>query len=148
MRLGGEVVFGLAVIGVTAALVNTPPARTAYTPPFHTTKRIEAGPGIAPVLEGASVQVDIKPARAGANIIDVFITGANGDLMRVREVSGLLQAPRAGLTSLPVAITSGEPGHYVATAVSIPFPGRWTLRLDLRTSDFDETSLPITFTVR
>jgi copper transport protein len=147
-RLGGEVVFGVAVIGVTAALVNTPPARTAYTPPFHTTKRIEAGPGTSPALVGATVQVDIKPARAGANIIDVYITGANGDLMRVREVSGQLQATRAGLTSLPVTISSGEPGHYVATAVSIPFPGRWTLRLDLRTSDFDETTLPIAFTVR
>jgi copper transport protein len=39
---------------------------------------------------------------------------------------------------LPVDLTPAEPGHYVAPQMTIPFPGRWTVELSVRTSDIDE----------
>lgn len=146
--VGGEVVLGIAVIAVTAALVNTAPARTSYTPAFHTDRKIPVTDGAASAMEGGRIQVDIKPARTGANIVDIFLTSASGDLLRVQEVTGLLAPANGSVGAIPVEIASGEPGHYVATAVSIPFPGRWVLRLDLRTSEFDEVPVPVEFTVR
>ena len=50
---------------------------------------------------------------------------------------------RKGDTSLPVELTDAEPGHYVATALTVPSPGDWTLRLIVRTSDIDEQTIDV-----
>ncbi len=146
--MGAEVVLGVAVIAVTAALVNTAPARTSYTPAFHTDRKIPVADGAASAMAGGRIQVDIKPARTGPNVIDIFLSGADGDLLRVQEMTGQLAPANGSVGAMPVEIASGEPGHYVATSVAIPFPGKWVLRLDLRTSEFDEVPVPVVFTVR
>ncbi|SCE98341.1 copper transport protein [Micromonospora viridifaciens] len=149
--VAGEVVLGVAVVSITAVLVNTAPARTSYAPPVHTTvpmptteDAVDAAPGLA----GASIEVTIEPARAGSNVADIYITGRDGSLIAVPEISGELESPNREVPALPVKVTAAEPGHYVANSMSIPFPGSWMLRLDIRVSDFDETPVRVQFTAR
>ncbi|GAA1313475.1 transport integral membrane protein [Planotetraspora silvatica] len=148
--VAGEVVLGVAVVSITAVLVNTAPARTSYAPPVHTTVPLPTavadavGPGAG--LGGGSVEVKIEPAKPGSNVADIYITGRNGSLFAVPEVSGALESRDRSVPALPVKVSAAEPGHYVANSMSIPYPGEWVLRLDIRVSDFDETPVRVPFT--
>ncbi|MEV6368179.1 copper resistance protein CopC [Micromonospora musae] len=145
----GEILLGVAVVSITAVLVNTVPARTSYAPPVHTTVPIPAAAAeSAAGLRDASVEVNIEPARAGNNVADIYLTGPDGSLVAVPEISGRLESPDRDVPALPVTVTAAEPGHYVANSMSIPFPGEWVLRLDIRVSDFDETPVRVQFTAR
>lgn len=97
-------------------------------------------------LRGGSIQVKIEPARPGGNTADIYLTGRDGRLVAVPEISGALESRDRGVPALPVTVTAAEPGHYVAGSMSIPYPGEWALRLDIRVSDFDETRVRVPFT--
>ncbi|WP_285705741.1 copper resistance protein CopC [Microtetraspora sp. NBRC 16547] len=147
----GEVVLGVAVVSITAVLVDTAPARTSYAPPVHTKVPVPgAADGADPAtgLRGGSVEVKIEPARSGSNVADIYLTGRDGSLVAVPEVSGELESSDRTVPALPVKISAAEPGHYVANLMSIPYPGAWVLRLDIRVSDFDETPVRVPFTAR
>ncbi|MEV1329467.1 copper resistance protein CopC [Micromonospora costi] len=145
----GEILLGVAVVSITAVLVNTAPARTSYAPPVHTTVPVPAAAAeSAAGLQDASIEVKIEPARSGSNVADIYLTGPDGSLVAVPEVSGRLESPDRDVPALPVTVTAAEPGHYVANSMSIPFPGEWVLRLDIRVSDFDETPVRVQFTAR
>ncbi|MFC0505099.1 copper resistance protein CopC [Micromonospora costi] len=145
----GEILLGVAVVSITAVLVNTAPARTSYAPPVHTTVPVPAAAAeSAAGLQDASIEVNIEPARSGSNVADIYLTGPDGSLVAVPEVSGQLESPDRDVPALPVTVTAAEPGHYVANSMSIPFPGEWVLRLDIRVSDFDETPVRVRFTAR
>lgn len=150
VSVGTEAVLGVGVIAVTAILVNSAPARTAYTPVVDKTVVLPDEAQQLLRLDNAAVRLKVTPARTGANVFDVYLKASASErkLFRVAEVTGRLDAANSKVQSLPVTITQAEPGHYVATAVSIPFPGRWFLRLDLRVSEFDEVPLSIPFKVR
>ncbi|MFF4771592.1 copper resistance CopC/CopD family protein [Microtetraspora fusca] len=146
-----EVVLGVAVVSITAVLVDTAPARTSYAPPVHTKVPVPAaadGADPATGPRGGSVEVKIEPARAGSNVADIYITGRDGSLVAVPEVSGELESRDRSVPAFPVKISAAEPGHYVANSMSIPYPGAWVLRLDIRVSDFDETPVRVPFTAR
>ncbi|WP_371778268.1 copper resistance CopC/CopD family protein [Streptosporangium subroseum] len=147
--VAGEVVLGIAVLSITAVLVNTAPARASYAPPVDSTVPFPADAADAiPGLRGGSVEVKIEPARLGGNVADIYINGRDGSLVTVPEVSGALESRDRTIPALPVKVVAAEPGHYVANSMSIPYPGDWVLRLDIRISDFDETPVRVPFTAR
>lgn len=123
-RLGGtvagEVLLGAAVLAVTAVLVDAVPARIAYAPPVSLVLR---GPA------GATVEVKVKPAKAGDNVADVYLVGSDGFLLTTAEVTGRLGAPDGGSAGRAVELTQAEPGHFVASRLPVPYRGRWTLDL-------------------
>jgi copper transport protein len=136
-----EAVLGVVVLGVTASLVNAAPARVKYAPPYDITV---AGP------VGGKVQVHVVPAKQGQNVTDVYLVQRDGRLLDPPEVSARLKPPSStkDLGPLPVEITAAEPGHYVATAMTVPNPGHWTLELSVRTSDIDEDVVDVPVRIR
>ncbi len=136
--VAGEAFLGVAALGVTATLVNTAPARVSYTDPVHTTV---AGPA------GTRVQVSVNPAKQGPNVLDVYMVKRDGMLLVVPELTAKLIPPdSSGPISVPLG--SAEPGHYVASRMSAPFPGKWKLRLQIRTSEIDERDIDIPVRIR
>jgi copper transport protein len=125
-------------LGVTATLVNTAPARVTYVDPVRTTV---AGPS------GTRVQVAVNPAKQGPNVLDVYLVKRDGMLLVVPELSAKLIPPGSS-GALNVPLGSAEPGHYVASRMSVPYPGKWKLRLQIRTSDIDERDVEIPVHVR
>ena len=132
-----EAVLGVAVLGVTATLVNATPARVAYAPPIDASA---AGPA------GSRMQLHLERTEPGAYVLDVYLNARGGGLMLPQEVRGRLKGSDVG--ALPVALAPAEPGHYVADRLSVPFPGRWTLELAVRTSEFDEDVVDIPVRIR
>jgi copper transport protein len=146
--VGGEVLFGMVILAVTSALVGLTPARDDYAPPVDATvalpARIAAGLGVA----SGRIRLHAVPARQGGNVLDVYLIGPGGRLLRAEQVSGRIDAVGRDFAAEPIEVAEAEPGHYVASAVSLPFPGRWALRLDVRVSDFDEYPVTVSFDVR
>jgi copper transport protein len=137
--VAGETFLGIAVLGVTAALVNTAPARVAYVDPIDKTV---SGPG------GMRVEVKVNPAKQGSNVADVYLVQRNGSLQQVPELTARL-APSGGSSGpLNVKFRPAEPGHYVASPMIVPYPGKWTLRLEVRTSEIDESDLEVPVKIR
>jgi len=136
--VAGEACLGIAALGVTATLVNTAPARVSYVDPVHTTV---AGPA------GTRVQVSVDPAKQGPNVLDVYLVKRDGMLLIVPELTAKLIPPgSAGPINVPLG--SAEPGHYVVSRMSVPYPGKWKLRLQIRTSDIDESDLDVPLKIR
>ena len=138
--VAAEAVLGVGVLGLTAGLVNAAPARVAYAPPLNLTVA-----GVA----GGKVQLHVAPAKQGENVADIYLVQKNGSLLVPPEVTARLKPPKGqDLGALPVDLTAAEPGHYVATAMSVPNPGRWTLALNIRTTDIDEDEINLPLHIR
>jgi copper transport protein len=146
--VAAEVVLGAGVLSLTAVLVNTAPARTSYAPPVRAKVAFPATAGTHTRLDGGNVEVELTPAKRGANVADIYLVAKDKTLVDVPEVSGRLQSANRSIGALPVKVAAAEPGHYVASAMSIPYPGSWVLWLDIRTSDFDEVPVHFPFTAR
>jgi copper transport protein len=135
--VGAEVVVAAAVLAFTALLVNAAPAKTAYARPFAAT--LTSG--------DLSVNVVVDPAKAGRTDIHVYTLTTSGGIKEVAELTGALRLPAQDIGPIAVTFTRAGPGHFSAYAVDIPIPGRWSLDLTVRTSEFDEstvtTPLPI-----
>jgi copper transport protein len=125
-----EVVLGVVVLGVTATLVNAEPARVAYAPPVDVT---------VPGPQGGRIQLHMEPAKQGENVVDFYLLAKGGGLVVPPEVTARLAPPEGeNVGALPVELAAAEPGHYVAPRMTVPFPGRWTVELSVRTSEIDE----------
>ncbi|MEX2291457.1 MAG: copper resistance protein CopC [Mycobacteriales bacterium] len=128
----------VVVLAVTAALVETTPARSAYAPLISETK-VVAG--------DLRVQVDLEPARAGLNQMHVYYTGAGGKAVDVEEVTA--RFTRVGTDEVvPVDVPPDSLGHYEQLKVPLPDPGQWRLLLTTRTSDVDAPATSFTFRIR
>ncbi len=135
----GETFLGIAVLAVTAVLVNTTPARVAYVDPIDTTV---SGPG------GMTVEVKINPAKQGENVADVYLLQRDGALRQVPELTARLRSEDGSSGPFDVAFRRAEPGHYVASPMTVPYPGDWTLRLQIRTSEIDESDIDLPIRIR
>src|SRR5262249_40604236 len=116
--VAGETFLGIATLAVTAALVNTAPARVAYVDPID--KTVAAAGGM-------TVELKINPAKQGENVADVYLMRGNGNLLEVPELTARLQPKNGSSGPLEVAFRRVEPGHYVASPMTVPYPGDWNL---------------------
>jgi copper transport protein len=132
-----ETCIAVAVVAVTAVLVETPPARTAYAAPLVTIKEI--GPD-------TRVQIDLDSARVGVNPLHVYLTGPGGKAIDVPEVTARLSHPDGG--SLTIPLPRESLGHYETYRLAVPYAGTWRLDVMVRTSDVDVETASITTTFR
>jgi copper transport protein len=143
-----ELILGAVVLSVTTVLVSTAPARNSYAPPVRAEVAIPVTARTHTGLDGGRVELKLTPAKRGANVADIYLVAKNESLVNVPEVSGRLESGKKNIGSLPVEVSAAEPGHYVASAITIPYPGRWVLWLNIRTSDFNEIPVNFPFTAR
>ena len=113
-----EVGMAIAILGVTALLVNAAPARTAPVD------------GIAQVtMKSPTVWVDVEatPGRAGTNEVHVTALDPNGTLTNVDDITMRASLPDRDVAPIDVELRDLGPGHYVANTLTFPFPGKWRL---------------------
>lgn len=125
----GEVGLLVLVLAATAALIQTPPARTAVDP------------GIVDVdvrlASGATAQLVIDPARAGSNEIHVY--ASTKDRRLDDAVTNVLlegDGPN-GIENLKLPLLPSGPGHFTTPARTIPFPGTWTFSVIVERGRFE-----------
>jgi len=137
-----EVSIAAVVLGLTAALVATPPGGHDHGPAAAATGA-PAGPFLgALALPGAGdVQVWVDPARPGNNQIVLNVRDSGGINQDVPDVQAQLRLSDGDVGPLPVALARTGPGQFVGDAVLVPMAGMWRLSLRVRTTDFDETTV-------
>lgn len=140
-----EAALGAVVLGVTAMLVNAEPGRTATAAPpgpVHRVIRYDTG---GPNGRG-QFTVDVDPAAAGPNTVRVTVEDRDGAPHDVAELHSTFTVRQLG--PFPVALQHTAPGEYIAHAVQLPYSGTWQLRVTVRTSDIDETTVATPIDIR
>ncbi len=140
---GLEVALATGVLGVTAMLVNAPPARTAFAAPVSTTVAFDTG---GPNGKG-SVQVFVGPAKTGNDTVHIEVVSPSGDPESVPQLTASLTLPDRQLGPLPVTLSGAGTSHYYG-GTTIPLAGAWKLSVTVRTDDIDETTVVVPVTIR
>jgi copper transport protein len=122
---GAELVVMTAVVGVTAALVNAPPARTEVAMHGPYEQEVELGPLMA--------HVTVMPAMPGVNEIHLEFEDEAPDAVRV-----LASLPARDIGPLRYPAKPGdEPRAYVVDAANLSLAGDWRLRIEARRGEFE-----------
>ncbi|MDQ1462206.1 MAG: copper transport protein, partial [Actinomycetota bacterium] len=120
-----EVVFGIAVLALTAMLVNAQPARSALTPTLFSTT-ISAGTGERAML----ISLTVDPARVGPNTIHVFTETTKGEPLNIRDMTAKLVSVD-GQTSVPANLVRGGASHFLTSAAIVPTPGKYQMLIEV-----------------
>jgi copper transport protein len=146
-----ETAGAVIVLGLTAALVNAEPARTAEaattpvvqaTPDGQTLPFDTGGPG-----GKGSLKVYITPAHTGPNLLDVTVEDPTGKPENVAELTVALTLKERDVGPLKIDMQRVGQGRYRAAEAQIPLPGAWQVAITVRTSDVDETTAAGTWAV-
>ena len=134
-----EITVGVAVLVVTALLVNAPPARSDAAT-GATANLVEA------TLKSSSLSVDVlfTPGKTGANDLHVSVLQANGKPLTVKDLRLTLDLAARKIPPLVVPLTPLGTGHYLASGFTIPLSGTWRVTARPLLSQFDERTLTAT----
>lgn len=111
-----EVVVGVAVLAVTAGLVNQPPGRDVVARPYEDVRTVE----------DLTLLMQVLPAKAGDNTIHVYLTDTSGRPVRFDALE--VTAGREGIPARRLTgVTPVSPDHASVYGASLPTPGTWTL---------------------
>jgi copper transport protein len=126
LRLAGaELAIMLAIVGVTAGLVNAPPARTEVQMHEASEFELELGPLMA--------HMEVMPGTLGRNEIHLTFGKGRPDEVRVsahlksKDIGPLRYRARRGM----------EPGAFVVKRANLSPAGEWEIRVDARRGEFD-----------
>lgn len=123
----------LAVVAVTALLVNAVPGGTASATGG-------GGPFSAQITEDDIVlSVEVVPAEVGPVGLHLYVNEPSGAPVRPEEVEATFTLPERDLGPLTVPLVDFGQGHYSADGAELPFAGEWDLDVVVRTSDIDQT---------
>ncbi len=121
--VAGEVVLGLAVLAVTALLVNAQPARSALVPRLFSGS-VTAGTG----ANAMTIEVTVDPARVGLNQIHIYTLTPKGANLTVRDISAKLVD---GNTSVPAGLEKAGPNHFLTNSAAIPTAGKYQMLVEV-----------------
>ena len=127
-----EAVLLVAVLALTAIVVNVPPARTAVV---AKTDRVD----ITQQVDTGNVQLSVDPAIVGPNTVAVRYTDGTGQPINVANSMSIeFSQPSAGLEPITRQVPASEPGVFVIQGNELSIPGTWTITIAVRTGDFTE----------
>lgn len=149
--VGIEAGIGAAILALTSVLVATPPGRPEVVPvrldvPLET-QQVSTFAMDRELSTGGTMRVVIDPLQVGTTRLTVDVTDEAGDALDVPEVTASLSLAERELGPVRVELARTAPGRYAADAVTIPFAGTWQVRVTVRTTDFDQTTLVTDLTI-
>ncbi|MER7889404.1 copper resistance protein CopC [Micromonospora sp. NPDC094482] len=138
-----ELAVTAVVLGLSATLVQTPPARTAAD---------VAGPEAgyftttldSPLL---NIQVELDPAERGNNSMHLYAYTKDNRPQPVVEWRATAALPSAGIEPIEIPLLPLTDNHATGE-INLPASGDWQLRLTARTSDIDQATVTATVPIR
>lgn len=136
--LAVELAIAIAVLAVTALLVNDVPARQAVALPYSSSF----------TTLGVQVNTVIDPARVGpTNQVHVYVLSSLGAPKAIPELDVSLSLPSSSIGPITVPLIISGPGHYYAAGVDFAVAGTWTIRYTVRIDAIDENVVTSEITV-
>jgi copper transport protein len=125
-----ELTIMVAIVAVTAVLVNAPPARTEVVMHGPVEEEVDFG-----ALTG---HLSVEPGMPGSNEIHLMLEqGHGGAGPPVEEVRFFATLPEHGIGPLRFRAREGAHGDYVAANARLPIAGEWELRIEVRRGEFE-----------
>lgn len=140
-----ELVGTLLVLGLSAALVQTTPGRTAVAE-----AEVATQDGFAQTLTSPlyTLQFDVYPVQLGENnTVHAYAYTPQGKALPVAEWRLTAALPARDVEPVTTPLLGLEPHHSVG-AVTFAVPGDWELRFTLRISEIDQATVTTTVRVR
>jgi copper transport protein len=151
--VGGELVFGIAILVITAMLVNSQPARSALSLPYSKEFR-------QPTM---LIDLIVSPAKAGPVDIHVYTLSPAGGNLFTPSITGEMSLPSKGIAPITIPLVRAGPNHFLAcqsapslatgTATcpdkfNIPFAGKWLVVIRALRNEFDEVAIQTTVDIK
>lgn len=134
-----ELAITAIVLGVTSALVQVSPPRTA-----EAAQTAAATTAITQTISNnaMALQVDVFPATVGNNTIHVYAFTPDNKPLKVVEWSATAALPSKGIEPIQIPMLAITDFHAIGE-IALPSAGQWTFLFTARTSDIDESTLSL-----
>ncbi|MCY1142779.1 copper resistance protein CopC [Actinoplanes sp. Pm04-4] len=139
-----ELAITAVVLGVTSALVQIPPARTAEA---SDTAGVSTTVTKTLTDNKMAVQIDVFPAAVGNNSIHLYAYTPDNKPLTVVEWSATAALAGKGIEPIEIPLLRITDFHAVGD-IALPAAGEWTFKVTARTSDIDQSTLSTTVTVK
>ncbi|WP_431917028.1 copper resistance CopC/CopD family protein [Micromonospora wenchangensis] len=139
-----ELAITAVILGVTATLVQTPPARTAVDGGSGAGAGYYSTTLTSPIY---SLQVELDPAERGNNSIHLYAYTPDNRPQPVVEWKATAALPSAGVEAIDIPLLKLTDNHATGE-FSFPSAGEWQLRFTVRTSDIDQATVTATVPIK
>lgn len=135
-----ELAITAIVLGVSATLVQTTPARTASADVSAT----ESGYFTTTVTSTLfSLQVEMAPAERGNNSVHFYAYTSDNRPQPIKEWKATVALPSAGIEAIDVPLLPLTDNHATGE-INLPAAGEWELRITARTTEIDQATVTAT----
>jgi copper transport protein len=141
-----ELAVAAVVIGLSAALTQTTPARVAVAEPAavqptqtYFTTSVKGGL--------YTLQVDVDPAKTGQNVVHLYAYTPEGKPLKVVEWAASAALPAASIEPVSMPLLPLTDNH-ASGSINLPTAGDWQMKFTLRTTDVDQETVTVTVPVR
>ncbi|MBM0278323.1 copper resistance CopC/CopD family protein [Micromonospora tarensis] len=140
-----ELAVTVVVLGLSATLVQTTPARTAVAEPSG---GVEAGQFSTTLSNSLfTMQIELSPAERGNNSVHLYAYSKDNLPLPVKEWKATAALPSAGIEAIEVPLLPLTDSHAYGD-VSLPAAGDWQLKITARTTDIDQATVTATVPIR
>ncbi|MGN9764288.1 copper resistance CopC/CopD family protein [Micromonospora sp. SD12] len=139
-----ELAITAVVLGLSAVLVQTTPARTAGADVAGSTPRYFSTTLSSP---NYSLQIELDPAERGNNTVHFYAYTKDNRPQPVVEWRATVALPTAGIEPIQVPLLPLTDNHATGE-INFPAAGEWQLRVTVRTSDIDQATVTATVPIR
>ncbi len=139
-----ELAVTVVVLGLSATLVQTTPARTAVAEPAGTQAGLFTTTLSSPLF---SIQVELDPAARGNNSLHLYAYTKDNKPQPVVEWRATAALPSAGIEPIEIPLLPLTDNHAYGD-VSLPAAGDWQLQITARTTDIDQATVTATVPIR
>ncbi|WP_010467905.1 copper resistance CopC/CopD family protein [Streptomyces somaliensis] len=146
-----ETAVVVVLLGVTTALTTTEPGRAqeradrmrAATATAVPDRPVDIGLPFDTGGRGGTgtVRLVLDPGRSGGNTLRIAVDGPDGRPRDVAELKVSFTLDAQGIGPLPAVLDRDAAGRWTARPVRLPMPGEWRIRVTVRTSDIDQTTI-------
>jgi copper transport protein len=142
-----EIAGAVVILGLTSALVQTTPARTAIA--SAPTVPGNSSGVYATTLQSKlyQLQLDIGPTSVGNADVHLYAFTPEGAPLNVKEWKVSAALPAQGIQPVDVPVLPYGQTHAFGS-VTLPAAGDWVFSFTLRTTDFDEATVSTVVPVR
>ncbi|MGC4761267.1 copper resistance CopC/CopD family protein [Micromonospora sp. DT46] len=139
-----ELAITAVVLGLSAVLVQTTPARTAGADVAGAPGRFFSTTLSSPNYD---LQIELDPAERGNNTVHFYAYTKDNRPQPVVEWRATVALPAAGIEAIQVPLLPLTDNHATGE-INFPAAGEWQLRITARTSDIDQATVTTTVPIR
>lgn len=144
-----EFTVAVVVLVITTVLTGTLPGRAAAEIAKEgaggAAGEVTASSSTVPFDVGTpnghgKVQIDLGPGRVGKNSVQAVVFGPDDGIATVPELRLTFTLKSQKIGPIDAKLTN-RGGYWATDTLQLPLPGKWTMRLTVRTTEIDQVTV-------